>query len=40
MVEREFEINALQNNTYIDNTCANWNAYVAADGIVQDDSGI
>ncbi|KAF3764262.1 hypothetical protein M406DRAFT_346480 [Cryphonectria parasitica EP155] len=40
LVERESEINALQDNDYINNTCANWDAYVAKDNIVQDDSGI
>lgn len=40
LVERESEINALQNNTAISETCANWDAYTIADDIVQDDSGI
>lgn len=40
LVERETEAATLQNNTYIDQTCANWDAYVAANSIVQDDSGI
>ncbi|KAJ4392298.1 hypothetical protein N0V93_005923 [Gnomoniopsis smithogilvyi] len=40
LVERESEINATQNNTYIDETCSSWDAYVSADDIVQDDSGI
>lgn len=40
MIERESEINALQNNTYIDEVCQTWDTYAAADDIVQDDSGI
>lgn len=40
LVERQDEINALQNNTAISNTCTNWDAYTTAENIVQDDSGI
>lgn len=40
MIERESEIPATLNTTYIGDTCTNWNAYTAKDGIVQDDSGI
>lgn len=40
MVERESEIKALQNSTYIEDTCTNWSTYVAANDIVQSDSGI
>lgn len=40
MIEREDEVNALQDATLIESTCANWNAYTAANNLVQDDSGI
>lgn len=40
LIERETEVPALLDVDYINSTCANWDAYVVADGIVQDDSGI
>ncbi|KAJ0108421.1 uncharacterized protein J7T55_005398 [Diaporthe amygdali] len=40
LVERESEIAALQDMTYINNTCTNWNTWTAANNYVQDDSGI
>lgn len=40
LVERESEIAALQSTDYINDVCEAWDAYVLADDIVQDDSGI
>lgn len=40
LIERESEINALQDVSAIEQTCANWNAYTDKDNVVQDDSGI
>jgi FtsP/CotA-like multicopper oxidase with cupredoxin domain len=40
LLERESEMTALMNTTAISNTCDNWDTYVAADDIDQDDSGI
>lgn len=40
LIERESEIPAYQDVDYINSTCTNWDAYTAANNIVQDDSGI
>lgn len=40
LVERESEIAGLQSTDYINDVCEAWDAYVLADDIVQDDSGI
>lgn len=40
LIERESEIPALQDIDAINATCANWDSYVEANDIVQDDSGI
>lgn len=40
LVERESEIAALQDYNSINETCTNWNTYVAEQDVVQDDSGI
>lgn len=40
VVEREAEIPPLCDTSSMDSTCAKWQSYVAAKGILQDDSGI
>lgn len=40
LVERESEISALLDTTVLTDTCTAWDAYVKADDIVQDDSGV
>ncbi|KAI0884968.1 putative multicopper oxidase [Annulohypoxylon maeteangense] len=40
VVEREAEIPPLCDTSSIDSTCAKWQSYVAAKGVLQDDSGI
>jgi FtsP/CotA-like multicopper oxidase with cupredoxin domain len=40
LVERESEITALIDYDTLNSTCAAWDAYVAADDIVEDDSGV
>lgn len=40
LIERETEIPALLDATILENTCALWEAYTAAEGVVQDDSGV
>jgi FtsP/CotA-like multicopper oxidase with cupredoxin domain len=40
LLERESEMTALMNVTAINSTCANWDAYVTEDSIVQGDSGV
>lgn len=40
VLERESEIPATLDSDALNSTCAAWDAYVSADSIVQDDSGI
>ncbi|KID83124.1 laccase [Metarhizium guizhouense ARSEF 977] len=39
-IERQDDIGAMTNSTYVDNVCANWNTYQRIASIEQEDSGV
>ncbi|KAK8929104.1 hypothetical protein H634G_03373 [Metarhizium anisopliae BRIP 53293] len=39
-IERQGDIGAITNSTYVDNVCTNWNAYQRIASIEQEDSGV
>lgn len=39
-IERQGDIGAVTNSTYVDNVCANWNTYQRIASIEQEDSGV